>query len=125
MSHPLGNLLRHFRTARGDSLRSLASRMECSGAYISKIEVGKSAPSDPDFLRRLSNALELSTADTESLFRAADTSKKVIELSGELSPTIYSISHLFARRIAYLTAQELAELENILNRVNLEEEDMN
>jgi hypothetical protein len=99
--------------------------MECSGAYISKIEVGKSAPSDPDFLRRLSSALELSSADTESLFRAAVTSKKVIELSGELSPTIYSISHLFARRIAYLTAQELAELENILNRVNLEEEDMN
>lgn len=99
--------------------------MRCSGAYLSKIEVGKSAPSDPDFLRRLSSALELSSADTESLFHAAVTSKKVIELSGELSPTVYNISYLFAKRIAYLAAPELVELENILNRVNLEREDMN
>ena len=78
MSHPLGSLLRHHRTARGLSLRSLASRMQCSGAYLSKIEMGKSAPSESEFLHRLSRALELSWADTESLFHAAVTSKRVI-----------------------------------------------
>lgn len=125
MSHPLGNLLRQYRTMRGHSLRSLAYRMQCSGAYISKIERGKCAPSEPEFLRRLSKALELNLADTESLFHAASTSKKVIELSGNLSPTVYNISYLFARRIAYLTVPEIAQLESILNRVNLEGEDMN
>ena len=125
MSHPLGNLLRHFRTARGLSLRVLASRMQCTGAYISKIEVGKSAPAEPAFLHRLSNALDLSLGETERLFHAAVTSKKVIELSGELSPSVYNISHLFARRIAFLAPSEIAELEHILNRVNLEREDMN
>jgi hypothetical protein len=99
--------------------------MECSGAYISKIEVGKSAPAEPEFLQRLSNALELSMADTERLFHAAVTSKKFIELRGDLSPSVYNISHLFATRIAFLAPSEIAELEHILNRVNLEREDMN
>lgn len=125
MSHPLGNLLRHFRAARGLSLRALASRMQCTGAYISKIEVGKSAPADPAFIHRLSSALELSLAETERLFHAAVTSKKVIELSGDLSPNVYNISHLFARRVAFLAPSELDELEHILNRVTFEREDMN
>jgi transcriptional regulator with XRE-family HTH domain len=118
MSHPLGNLLRKYREIRGLSLRMLAARMHCSSAYISKIEVGKSAPAEPAFLDRLAVALELTPKEAKLLLHNAAISQRVIELAGPLSPKAYEVSYLFALCLAALTENDMAEMEKILNRAH-------
>jgi len=118
MSHPLGNLLRQYREIRGLSLRSLALRMHCSSAYISKIEMGKSAPAERAFLDRLATALELTRSEAEILFQAAAMSRRIIELKEPLSPRAYEVSYLFARYVGALTEAQMAEMEEILNRAS-------
>ena len=108
---------------RGLTLRTLAARMLCSSSYISKIEVGKTAPAEPAFLSRLAIALELTSGETKLLFHSAATSQRVIELEGQLSTKAYEISYLFARRLAMLTDKEITAMEQILNRSNAEKEE--
>lgn len=120
MPHPLGNFVRKYRASRRLSLSMLATRLLCSRAYISKIEMGKAAPAEFAFLARLAVALELNEAETKLLHYNAAISQRVIALQGDLSPKAYEMSYLFARCLAALTENEMIDMEQILSRAKAE-----
>jgi transcriptional regulator with XRE-family HTH domain len=70
VSHPVGDLLRHWRAARGRSQLDLAMDMGVSQRHISFIESGRSSPSRA-LLLGVANALDIPLRDRNALLLAA------------------------------------------------------
>lgn len=92
----LGKILRIIRINTGDSMRSMAEKLDLSVSYLSAIENGKrNIPSN--FEEKVTNKYELSDKDKENLRNAiSQTATRVnvniTELSEKKRKLIYALS---------------------------------
>ena len=76
MERSFASVLRHYRVIAGLSQEALAERAGISVRGVSDLERGRSRAPRLDTLRRLSDAMELGTADREILRRASSASSE-------------------------------------------------
>jgi transcriptional regulator with XRE-family HTH domain len=116
--HPLGNEIRAHRLRSRLTLKDVAKKTQCSAPYLCRIETGKSAPTDRNFLERLASALTLSGTQKERLIEAANESQKVLQLRGEMSLKAYQVAYRFSKYVTQLRNEDLVELDAILARAH-------
>lgn len=71
MTRPLGEIVREFRRRAGFTQRELADLAGLSIAVLRDVEQGRVAKPRPATVRRLADALELSSSDRDALVRTA------------------------------------------------------
>lgn len=98
-----GNTLRDLRIAQGFGLREVASLVEISPAYLSRIERDKERPPRPETIKSLAKVL---AADPDVLFRLSSTTDPEINAFIQDKP-------------------EILTLVRLIKNVNLSEEDIN
>ncbi|MFT3758170.1 cupin domain-containing protein [Thauera sp.] len=72
MAQQLGMRIRHVRTCKGDTLKTVAAAVGCSESMLSKIECGQASPS-LNMLHRIAVALDTNVAELTTLVAAVDS----------------------------------------------------
>jgi transcriptional regulator with XRE-family HTH domain len=106
---PFGIANRKLRLDKGLRLLDLAKKLDLSSSYVSAVETGKkSIP--PGYIALVVRALDLTDAEARELQKAADGSKKIIEVEG-LKGSDRELVAAFARRLDDLSPEFLAEIK--------------
>lgn len=110
----LGKELRKIRIDRDERLLDMATRLDKSAAFVSAVEVGKKTP-PTGFEEAVISIYGLAADVAARLRSASDRARKafVIEPNSTLGK---DTAGLLARQMNSLSADELHEIQHILNR---------
>lgn len=112
---PFGVYCRILRTNKNVSLKSLASELQVTPAYLSALEHGKKGKPSEKLVRSITDYFSLDTHQAADLRRAAEASSSSVKIPSNPSPNIYWVGHLFAERGKYLSEEELSIMRMLLN----------
>jgi transcriptional regulator with XRE-family HTH domain len=116
---PLGAKLRELRTARGVTLKEMASALNVSSAYLSALEHGKRGKPTWILLQRIIHYFNVIWDEAEELQRLAELSDPKISVdTAGLSPDATELANRLARDIGRLSDEDLAALKaELIKRV--------
>ncbi len=103
-----------MRNERGISLKTLAARVGISQKSLSAIETGRRHPPDQGLVEEISQALELSAAETHRLQESVNHSSPVIRISYGATPRAYRLVHRLVSRLDRLSVQDIEAIQVIL-----------
>ena len=106
---PFGIANRKLRLDKGLRLLDLAKKLELSSSYISAVETGRK-PIPPRYVALIVRALDLNEEEARELQRAADRSKKIVEIE-DLKGSDRELVAAFARRLDHLSPEDLEEIK--------------
>ena len=114
MSTSFGKLLRVYRKKNGDTLLSLAGKLEISSPYLSSMEVGRRTI-PIEVIEKIKNLYSLSEEEYDELYEATlDTNNHVdLELS-KMNEAQREVSMVFARRIENADPELIEKLRKAL-----------
>ena len=118
----VGRFLRKLRIDKGEILFDMASKMECSTAFISALELGKRQVTR-DFRDRLCKVYELTSDQIAEFDNAIARSRGKVEIALQgLGQTSSDLLFAFARKMQSLDETEASKLlEFLTNKVDNKE----
>ncbi len=116
MLTPFGKTVRKMRIDLGITLKSMADAIGMTSSYLSAIETGKRAVTQP-ILNSVINFFGADNGKKQELMDAALESQQSVEigLSGR-DGTARDTAIAFARSFDELSEEDLTQLNNILNK---------
>jgi transcriptional regulator with XRE-family HTH domain len=118
---PLSHVLRQLRAARAMPQKVLSERSRCSTGYLSRMENGLCAPTDPDLLKRIAVALSLSEREQSELIEAARESKLIVHLPPNVGWKAYSRIHKLIRHLPIIDEAAWLTIETAISDIHEEE----
>jgi len=109
---PFGIEIRKLRLDKGMRLLDLADRLKKSDAFLSAIETGRK-PIPDGYVREVGNAMELSTEELARLRKAADRTRKHVQIE-KLPEHQRELVAAFSRGVDRIPPAMLADLKKII-----------
>lgn len=111
-----GLYLRKLRKEKGESMQSLASKLEIGVPFLSLIENGKKLV-PIEYGDKLTDILKLTPEESKELKNSIDYSNKRISIDLQhMSDTQQEVSIAFARTINEASEEKLLELRKVLEK---------
>lgn len=112
--NPFASLLHSVRTERGVRQAELAELIGYEQTYISALEVGKKGPPTREFVRRVSDALDLPEDERNRLSDAADASQRKLVVDGDLPQEAFWMLRELRVRISSLAPSQIQLIRQVL-----------
>lgn len=110
---PISILLRRLRQARKLKQHELAKKLAYEQAYVSAVELGIKNPS-AEFLSRMANFLQLTTAEREDIEAALKNSRRRFVLPPDVGPETFRLCAELWEKIDRLHPSQVAALRNVI-----------
>ena len=100
---PFAHVLHELRMRRNIRQSELAGLVGYDQTYISALEVGLKGPPTPEFVERLTQALDLPAAEADELRGAADASQRKLVIDADTPRDVYWLMHELRAKLRDLT----------------------
>ncbi|WP_353405421.1 helix-turn-helix domain-containing protein [Duganella hordei] len=111
---PFGLALHGLRRDRRLPQKQLASMLELDQSYLSGLESGRKGSPPASLVQRLKVALDLSEAEASALQRAADLSRRKVEIPQCAEPDEYVLVYSIIERIGQLKPAQVRAIQEVL-----------
>jgi len=111
---PLGLVLNDLRRNRRMHQKQLASLLNLDQSYLSGLESGRKGSPPATLVQKVKTALSLNEEEAASLQRAADRSRRKIEIPMNAEPDEYDLVHTLVEHIGQLKPAQVRAIQEIL-----------
>lgn len=94
--------------------KQLTGLLDLDQSYLSRLEGGRQGAPSETIVRRVKEALHLNQVEAAALQRAADLSRRKIEIPANADPDAYEFIHEVLACVLHLTPAHLRAMKSIL-----------
>jgi transcriptional regulator with XRE-family HTH domain len=111
---PFSHFLHELRMRRSIRQAELADLLGYDQTYISALEVGLKGPPTPEFVAKLAQVFELSSAEVEELRIAADASQRKLVIDIDTPRDVYLLLHELRAKLPALGPTHVRLIKDVL-----------